>query len=171
MLTKTDIEKYFTAEKNESLLFMLIGFVAIVAAAVLYFYYKTPLCKGMAIPLLAVALIQLVVGYTVYKRSDSDRIRNVYAYDMKPDELQNKELPRMKQVNRNFVIYRWIELFLLGTGTALVLRLSNNPDKTFLFGIGLGLAIQAGIMLCADYFAERRAASYTIGLIEYLSTK
>ncbi len=169
MLTKTDIEKYFTAEKNESLLFMIIGLIAIITASVLYFYFKTPLCKGMAIPLLAVALIQMVVGYTVYKRSDSDRIRNVYAYDMKPEDLKNKELPRMKQVNRNFVIYRWIELFLMALGTALVIFFRTDAGKSFWFGIGL--TIQAGIMLCADYFAERRAASYTIGLTEYLSTK
>ena len=34
MFTKTDIEKYFNAEKNESLLFIILGIIAIVLALV-----------------------------------------------------------------------------------------------------------------------------------------
>lgn len=32
MFTKTDIEKYFNAEKSESLLFIVIGIVSIITA-------------------------------------------------------------------------------------------------------------------------------------------
>ena len=40
MFTKTDIEKYFNAEKSESLLFLLIGIAGIIAAISFYFFVK-----------------------------------------------------------------------------------------------------------------------------------
>ena len=102
MFTKADIERYFNAEKNESLLFIIIGLTAILLAFVFFFYLKTNWHKGFAIPLLIVGMLHFVAGYTVYMRSDEDRKRNVYAYDMNPDELRNKEIPRMEKVNKKF---------------------------------------------------------------------
>lgn len=168
MFSKADIERYFTAEKSESLVFIIIGLSAIVAAIILYFFLKTNFHKGMAYPLLLIAIIQITVGYTVYKRSDSDRKRNSYAYDMNPAELRNKEIPRMLVVKKNFVIYRWIEIMLLLTGLVLFFLWKNNPDKAFWTGVGMGLAIQAAIMLCADYVAEARAITYTKGLQDFI---
>lgn len=167
MFTKTDIEKYFLAEKQESLLFVILGIIAIIAAIAFYFFLRSSFFKGAAFPLLLVGLIQLVVGFTVYNRSDSDRVRNVYAYDMNPSELKNKEIPRMVTVNRNFVIYRWVELALLVTGLILSMVYGQNPGRTFWYGFGIALALQAGILLVADYFAEKRALNYTRGLQSY----
>jgi predicted membrane channel-forming protein YqfA (hemolysin III family) len=113
MLTKTDIEKYFTAEKNESLLFIIIGVAAIMVAIVFFFYLKTNWYKGAAIPFVVVGIMHLVVGSIVYKRSDGDRKRIVYAYDMISVDLKTKEIPRMELVNKNFIIYRYTEIVLL----------------------------------------------------------
>lgn len=167
MFTKTDIEKYFTAEKSESLVFIFIGIAAVIAAVVFFFFLKTNFYKGMAWPLLLIALIQITVGYTVYKRSDNDRQRNVYAYDLNPSELKIKEIPRMEKVNKNFVLYRWIEIALAVAGLTLIILYRSNTDRSFLYGLGLGLLIQALIMLGADYFAEARAKEYTKGLKEF----
>ena len=168
MFTKTDIEKYFTAEKSESLLFVIIGISAIVLAVIFFFFLKTNFYKGMAVPLLLIALIQITVGYSVYKRSDDDRKRNTYAYDLNPSDLKNKEIPRMEKVNRNFVLYRWIEIVLLIAGTVMIFLYRSNPDKLFWYGLGIGLAMQAALMLGADYFAEARAKVYTTGLKEFV---
>jgi uncharacterized membrane protein HdeD (DUF308 family) len=167
MFTKSDIEKYFLAEKQESLLFIIVGVAAIIAAISFYFLLKSSFFKGAALPLLFVGIIELVVGYTVYKRSDDDRIRNVYAYDMNPAELRDKEIPRMETVNRNFVIYRWVELALLVTGIILSMVYGQNPGRTFWYGFGIALSIQAGVLLVADYFAEKRALNYAKGLQSY----
>ncbi len=167
MFSKSEIEKYFTAEKQESLLFLVIGLVAIMAALVFFFFIRSAFYKGAAIPLLIVGLIQLTVGFSVYKRSDDDRIRNVYAFDMNPGELKNQELPRMEKVNRNFVIYRWIELALLITGLILTLIYGQNPGRSYWFGFGIALSMQSASMLGADYFAEKRALEYFKGLQSY----
>src|SRR6185369_8574075 len=98
--------------------------------------------KGAAVPLLIIGALQLSAGVTVYRRSDDDRVRNVYAYDMNPGQLKNEELPRMQKVNRNFVIYRWTEILLLAGGILLLFYFKSKPAGQFWFGLGLTLAIE-----------------------------
>jgi hypothetical protein len=169
MFTKLDIERYFIAEKQESLLFLIIGIIAILTAIAFYFFLKSNFFKGAAIPLLVIGIIQVAVGFTIFKRSDGDRIRNVYAYDMNPGELQEKELPRMEKVSKSFVIYRWLEIIFVLAGIILIILFRVKTEKSFLFGIGVTLAIQAFLMLGADYFAEKRAHVYLDKLKIFLS--
>jgi uncharacterized membrane protein len=171
MFSKSDIERYFIAEKQESLLFLIVGIAAIVLGLLSYFYGKTPFFKGAAIPLIIIGLIQGVVGYTVYARSDEDRKRNVYAFDMNPSELKGKELPRMQKVNQNFVIYRWVEIVLAIVSVFLLLYYRGRENGLFLYGLGMALAVQSLFMLGADYFAEKRAAAYTAGIESFLKGK
>ena len=167
MLTKEGIEKYFNAEKNESLLFIIIGVAAIMLALVFFFYLKANLYKGAAIPLLIIGLMHLVAGTVVYKRSDADRKRIVYAYDMNKDALRNKEIPRIEKVNKNFVIYRYLEILLLLAGIGIYFYFRGNVDKNFWIGLGLALSIEAAVSLTADYFAEKRAVEYTRQLKDF----
>jgi hypothetical protein len=164
MFSKTDIEKYFLAEKQESLLFLIIGSIGIILAAVFFFGMKTNFYKGAAVPLLTIGLLLGVVGYTVYTRSDNDRKRNVYAYDMNPGEIKEKEIPRIEKVMKNFMIYRYVEIALLILGIFLVYYFNSNEAKVFWKGVGLTLAIMAMIALSADYFAEKRGHDYLNGL-------
>ncbi len=158
MLTKTDIEKYFLAEKQESLLFLAIGITALVLALVFLLGLKTPFYKGAAIPLITIGVLLGTVGYTVYKRSDADRVRVVYALDMIPGDIAGRELPRMETVMKNFIIYRYTEIALALAG--LLLFFSCNADRAFWRGLGLTLAIMAMTALAADYFAEKRGKIY-----------
>ncbi|PWT99160.1 MAG: hypothetical protein C5B52_11100 [Bacteroidetes bacterium] len=169
MITKAEIEKYFVQEKQESLLFLVLGLIAIALALAFYFYWKTEFHKGAAIPLIVIGLIQAIVGYSVYSRSDNQRISNVYAMDMDPGKLKSDELPRMKKVMQNFVIYRWTEIVLLVVGIILIFLYRSNIDKSFWFGLGITLAIQSAIMFSADLVAEKRGARYSNGLEEYLN--
>ncbi len=170
MFTKAQAEAYFIAEKQESLLFLGIGIAAIAAALVLLFVMKTPFHKGMAIPLIAVGLIQVVVGYTVYARSDEQRKDIVYRMDLNPSSIASAEIPRMEKVMKNFVVYRWIEIALIAAGVTLVLLYRSNAEKSFAMGIGITLTVQAALMLGADYFAEQRGGKYLIGLKEWISS-
>lgn len=151
------IEKYFEAEKAESLLFILIGLAGILLAGYFLLKLKLPFYKGMAWPFIAIALIQLVVGTSVYFRSakDIERVNTMLKTDSM--KIQTEEIPRMETVMRNFVVYRWIEIGLILAG--LLLFFSSSP-ATFLRGLGLGLAIQSGFMLLLDFFAESRGIVY-----------
>lgn len=168
MFTKADIEKYFNAEKAESWVFMAIGIAGIITAIVFFFFIKTNLHKGAAIPFLVIGLMLGVVGFTVYKRSDAGRMRNVYAYDMNPSELKEKEIPRMQTVIKNFIIYRWVEIILFLTGAALSIYFIRDIRHDFWRGFGFALALMAFLALTADFFAEKRGHDYLNGLKSFV---
>ena len=158
------IYRYFSGEKQESLLFLIVGIIAILLAVTFWFFIKTnpAFYKGAAIPLLAFGLIQMIVGYSVYSRTDEQRKDIAYKIGINPGSLvKQTELPRMKKVMKNFVIYRWIEIAFIIAGLVLIFLFRSNADKTFWYGFGVALVIQAVIMLGADYFAEKRGKVYT----------
>jgi hypothetical protein len=167
MLTKTDIEKYFIAEKQESLVFLVIGIAAVLLALILYFMVKTQVCRGMAIPLLVLGLMQAVAGYLVYVKSDDQRVGQVYAYDMNPDQLKTTELTRMRKVKTNFTLYRWIEIGLFIAGTILFFWFRNDSGKMYWLGFGICLTLMSAELFIADFIAGKRAVYYTAQLEEF----
>ena len=160
MFTKNNIEKYFDGEKDESRVFLFIGITGLLISLFFLLYGTNRFYMAAAIPLAVIGLLLAMVGY-------NDRIRNVYAYDMNPAELKEKEIPRMKTVMRNFVIYRYTELFLLALGIGLYIYFIRDFNNDFWRGFGLALAVMALIALTADFFAEQRGKKYLKGLEEY----
>lgn len=150
---------YFKAEKAEALVFITAGLAATAYTAWAYFMSPSnpDFYRGMAIPVAVVGLIQLIVGGTVFFRSDSqmDTADVLYLRDKKA--FTEAELPRMTGVMRNFRWYRWTEIGFILTGLALIFT-HEQPD--FWKGIGAGLALQGGIMLLLDFFAEKRGWEY-----------
>jgi hypothetical protein len=157
------LEKYFYAEKYESIFFVLVGILAITFAAYFLIKIKQPFYNGVAYPLIAVAFIQIAVGSSVYIRSPKDiaRVKEIVATNT--SKIKTQEIPRMQVVMKNFIIYRWVEIVLLVAGIIMFLYFQSS---TFYKGFGLGLFIQASFLLLLDYFAERRGAIY----LEYLQT-
>jgi hypothetical protein len=167
MLTKADIEKYFIAEKQESLVFLVIGIIAVVLALIFYFAARPPIYKGAALPLLILGLMQAIAGYTVFVRSDDQRVSQVYAYDMNPDQLKTVELTRMRKVRTNFLIYRWVEIGFIIAGLVLIFIFRNDPIKYFWLGFGIALTLMAAELFSADWIAEKRAVYYSNQLEEF----
>ncbi len=168
------IYKYFIAEKQESLLFLIVGIVAILLAVVFWFFIKSnpQFFKGTTIPLLAIGLIQIVVGYSVYSRTDKQKTDIAYNIGMEPvNYVKQTEQPRMKAVMKNFVIYRWVEIAFIIAGLILIFLFRSNPDISFWYGFGVALALQAIIMLGADYFAEKRGKIYSDHLQQIVNNK
>lgn len=161
-----EIHHYFTAEKQESLLFMFVGAAAVIIGGYFLMKVKQPYFNGMAYPLIAIALIQLTVGISVYTRSPIDIKRVTEIVQSDTSRIHTEEIPRMKTVMRNFVLYRWVEIALLVVGIGLFFALQAG---TFWKGVGLGLSLQAALMLLLDYFAERRGTDYLEYLIRLIS--
>lgn len=151
------LRSYFAAEKNESLLFLLIGAATLMTACFCFFWWKKPFYVGMAWPLLGIALIEIAVGSSVFFRTDGQVKALEIQFERSPTELAAAELPRMKSVMRNFQIYRWIEIAFMVIGLGLILW-HSKPD--FWKGWGAGMFLQGGLMLLADYFAEKRGLAY-----------
>ena len=165
------IHKYFLAEKQEILLFLIVGIAAIALAVVFYFFIKInpSFFKGAAIPLVAIGIIQCIVGYTVYARSDRQRMDIAYNIGVEPISFtKTTELPRMENVMKNFAIYRYVEILLALAGLGLFLYFRNDETKMLWKGLGSTLAIQAILMLGADYFAEKRGGTYKQALETFI---
>jgi hypothetical protein len=106
----------------------------------------------------------VVVGYAVYARTDKQKQELLQTFESDPMQYKKVELPRMETVNKNFIVYRWVEIGL--AGVALVLIMVNRDNfENFWIGFGIGLLMQSLLMLAADYFAEKRAVEYTNGVI------
>lgn len=146
---------YFTAEKQEALLFMVVGAGAILLSVWLL---KTGhRMKAAAIPLVLIAAIQLTVGSTVYFRTDQQVSELSQQYTQAPRTFQSAESARMQRVIDNFVVYRYLEIAFLIAGVLMTGLLRHRQHW---HAAGIGLTAQAGIMLALDYFAEARAAEY-----------
>lgn len=158
------IYKYFIAEKQESLLFIIVGIIAILLAAVFWFFIKgsPSFYKGLAVPLIVLGSLQTIVGFNIYTRTDNQKKDIAYNMGIEPVSfVKNTELPRMKKVMKSFSIYRSMEITFIIAGLVLIFLFRVNPDRSFWYGLGIALAIQGAFMLGADYFAEKRGGVYT----------
>jgi hypothetical protein len=155
--------RYFNGEKAESYIFILIGVIAFAMALIFFFVLKSSFWKGAAIPFIIVALLQFVVGYTIVTRSPKDIARVEKFIQKEPQGIKTMEIPRMEKVLNNFVMYRYAEIALIILG---IILMYSSMNDTFWRGIGLGLFIQAGMVLSLDFFAERRGHIYFLYLKE-----
>ncbi|MFY8020781.1 MAG: hypothetical protein ACOVP1_06275 [Bacteroidia bacterium] len=157
------LEKYFHAEKNESILFVTVGILAISTAIYFLVQIKLPFYNGLSYPLLLVALIQITIGSTIYLRSPKDLKRVSEFVNSNKSKIQSEEIPRMIIVMKNFEYYKWLEISLLAWGIGMFLYF--NPSSLWK-GLGLGLIIQSAFLLILDFFAENRGKVY----LEYLNS-
>jgi hypothetical protein len=156
-----NIVKYFHGEKSESYIFILMGVIAFAVALYFIFVLKTSFWKGVAIPFIVVSSLEFIVGYTIVTRSPKDILRVEKFVSKEPQKIKTVEIPRMEKVMSNFILYRYVEIVLIILGVFLMYSsMNDNLWK----GIGLGLFIQASIVLCLDFFAEKRGFVY----LEYL---
>ena len=148
---------YFNGEKWESYLFLLLGVLSILISIYLLFVLKTSFWKGVAIPFILVGILELVVGYTIVRRSPVDILRVEKMINDEPQKIASEEIPRMEKVMSNFKVFRIAEIILIGIGILLMYHTLND---TFSRGLGLGLFFQASTVLSLDFFAERRGHMY-----------
>lgn len=156
------IATYFSAERDESMLFMAVGALALAASAYFLLVLRKPFFNGMAITLSVVAALQIIVGITIYQRSPLDTARVQQMVQSAPQQIRSEEVPRMKKVILNFKIYLGVELSLLVL--SVVVLLLSSPG-TIVRGAAMGLAIQAVFTAVLDLAAMRRGDAYLTWLL------
>jgi hypothetical protein len=86
-MSVTDIiDSYFGGEKLESAWIVLAGAVALGAALLFWFVAREPFAKGLAAALLLTAALGLIVGGTVYLRTDAQVAALGYTIDFFAEE-------------------------------------------------------------------------------------
>ena len=155
--------KYFTGEKSESYLFLLLGVMGLAMSVYFILVNTASFWKGFAIPFVLVSILEIIVGVTLIYRSPKDIIRVENYIKNEQIKIKTDEIPRMEKVMRNFVIFRYTEVGLILVGLIIYFAFAKYD---FWKGLGLALLIQASVVLTLDYFAERRGFIY----LEYLNS-
>jgi hypothetical protein len=153
------MSSYFSAEKQESLIFVAVGLLAIGISV--WLWMSGHRLKSMAYPLVAIALMQIVVGASVYLRTDTQLSTLSVQLNMHPSALKAEETSRMQTVMKNFSIYKAVEMVLLIIGIGMIAFLQRHD---LVAGIGVGLVLQAAFTLTLDIFAEARGTDYLSAL-------
>ncbi len=149
----------FNAEKQESLIFVAVGLVAIGISV--WLWTSGHRLKSMAYPMVTIALLQMVVGGSVYFRTETQLSTVNAQLTVNPGALKAKEANRMQTVMKNFSIYKAVEMVLLIVGVGMIAFLQRHDVAA---GIGVGLVLQAAFTLTLDIFAESRGADYLSAL-------
>lgn len=149
------MNSYFGAEKQESLIFVAVGLVAVGIS--IWLWMNGHRLKSMAYPLVVIALMQMVVGGSVYLRTDTQLSTLSAQLVANPAALKTEETTRMQTVMKNFSIYKAVEMVLLIVGVGMIAFLQRHDIAA---GLGVGLVLQAAFTLTLDIFAEARGADY-----------
>ncbi len=149
------MSSYFAGEKQESLLFIAVGLLAIGISV--WLWMNGHRLKSMGYPLVAIALMQMVVGASVYLRTDTQLSTLSVQLKANPATMKAEETTRMQTVMKNFSIYKAVEMVLLIVGVGMIAFLQRYDMAA---GIGVGLVLQAAFTLTLDIFAEARGADY-----------
>lgn len=170
MFTKASIETYFLAEKNLQLITLLLGAIALLLAAVFFFYDKTEKAKGAAIVLLGMGIFLSVMSFVAYQQNDALRLQQVYAFDMDPAALKNTEQPRVQRYLQLMINLHTIGfvMALLGLGTYLFTRFKKV--SLIWQGVAIATLIMACIVAGMTYLSYHNSYHYLQDL-QVFSTK
>ena len=152
MFTKTDIENYFTAFKNEQLFLMIVGGIALIVAIVFYAALKTNWYKGFALPLAVFALLNIGAGFSNYSKADALKVRNVYNYDLHPELLKSKELPRIKEMNLNFTVLIYVNISILFAAAFIFFYFKKKDGNEYYMGVAASLFLVAVLSVLMYYY-------------------
>lgn len=151
-----NILRYFTGEKLQCSIGILLGLIGIVLS-IYFIYLSKPVFKGIAFAFIPLSLFLLAICIGIVIRTPKDIQRVSSYYESEPTKMLTEELPRMEKVMKTFPIIKMVEISFIIIGILLLIVFWKNDLPR---GIGLGLIIQ-GIMLYAfDHFAESRGKIY-----------
>lgn len=154
---RTAMYDYFAEEKKAAKI-GIFG-AAIIGGSAAYLTSQSDLAKGTGYALFGAAAAGLIVGGTVYFRTDTQLAKLDRLLESSPEEFRKHESARMEKVNSQFRILKIVEYSLLGGGAATVIAgVAQKADLTT--GVGIGLMLDACLFLLFDYFAEARAHVY-----------
>lgn len=158
------MREYFHEEKTAAKLAIFGS--AIAGGSGVYLMTQSDMGRGAGYSLIGVAAIGLVVGGSVYFRTNSQLRRLEDQLDATPLDYKREESERMARVNAQFRILKIAEYSILGLGVATAITGAvKQADLTT--GVGIGLIIDAGLLLLFDHFAEARAHVYAQRITEF----
>ena len=153
--------RYFFGERRGALLLLVLGGAALLAALLLLALGGPGAARGLAVPLGAIALVELAVGWTVFARTDARMAALSRQLESDPGGYRDAELARMRRVAAGFRLFKLAEVLVVAGGLVLAVV---YRDRRALFAAGAGCILQGLLLLVVDGAAEERARDYVAAL-------
>ena len=157
METLEIVDTYFGWEKSESAVFLALGFLGIGLGLFFWWYHKSSLLQGAIAPLLILGLISGIVGGTIFFRTDAQVAALKQTYQQDSGRFFTEEQVRMHNVNRNWAIYKIIELVII---LAAVILLFLAYRRDFWAGFAMAALLMASALMVLDVIGERNGRWY-----------
>ena len=167
MFKQSDIEKYFSEFKNEQVFLMVLGGVALIIAVVFYAALKTNWYRGFALPLAVFALLNIGAGFSNYKKADALKVRNIYNYDLHPELLKMKELPRIIEMNQNFTVLIYVNTSIIFAAAFIFFYFKKKEGSEYYMGVAASLFIVAVLSVIMYSVLKSRTKEYERAIIDY----
>lgn len=157
---------YFEAEKQAAVIIGSLGVIAGIFAA--YLWLSANSFKAMGWPLIIIGLAQIAIGVGLFIRTDPQVAKLHEGLRVNPQATTESEVARMTKVNRSFKVIEAIEVVVILVGVLLALFFRSR--NLALASVGMGLFLQAAVLLVFDLFAEHRALVYTRWLLDFATS-
>ena len=167
MFTKENIEQYFSAFKNEQIFLIILGAVSLIVALVFFVGFKTEWYKGFALPLAVFAVLNMGAGFSNYKKADILKVRNTYNYDLHPELLKTKELPRIREMNQNFTVLIYVNISILFAAAFIFFYFKKKDGSEYYMGVAASLFLVAVLSVAIYSVMKSKSKEYENGIIEY----
>ena len=167
MFTKENIEQYFSAFKNEQIFLIILGAVALVVALVFFVGVKTEWYKGFALPLAVFAVLNMGAGFSNYKKADFLKVRNMYNYDLHPELLRTKELPRIQEMKQNFIVLIYVNISIIFAAAFIFFYFKKKEGNEYYMGVAASLFLVAVLSVIMYSVMKNRNKDYERGIIMY----
>jgi hypothetical protein len=157
-----DVHDYYEGERRSGWLWGGFG-VAGLGGGIALAAAQKDFTGGLAGPLIGFGALQTTIGILSLARGPG-RIRGIdgeLAVDARAFRV--RDLERIQKINRAFLALGVVESVLLVTG-AIILGAGASRDVDSVRGVGLGIAIESGVMLFCDSLAHTRAERYESSL-------
>ncbi len=167
MFTKDDIENYFTCYRNEQLFLIIFGGLALGTAILFYLRLKTPWYKGFALPLAVFALLLCSAGFSTYTKVHTLRVSAEYNYDMHPELLKTKELPRIRSVRKNLRILIGVNISILIVSLLIFLYFRKKDNDPYYRGTASSLFLMSAISIIMYALIVNSVTKFQRGIEKY----
>jgi len=167
MFTKENIEQYFSAFKNEQIFLIILGAVALIVALIFFVGFKTEWYKGFALPLAVFAVLNMGAGFSNYKKADILKVRNTYNYDLHPELLKTKELPRIREMNQNFTVLIYVNISILFAAAFIFFYFKRKDRSEYYTGVAASLFLVAIFSIGMYVVMMNSSRNYEREIIDY----
>ena len=167
MFTKENIEQYFSAFKNEQIFLIILGAVALIVALVFFVGFKTEWYKGFALPLAVFAVLNMGAGFSNYKKADILKVRNTYNYDLHPELLRTKELPRIQEMKQNFTLLIYVNTSIIFAAAFIFFYFKKKDGSEYYMGVSASLFLVAILSVVIYVVMMNSSRNYVRGIIDY----